>query len=66
MAFEQKELWGSASERISWHENLDTEEAIQNRVHELVFCFILYLNFKLSLLNLLHLKADSLNMLMVY
>ncbi|KAF7152680.1 hypothetical protein RHSIM_Rhsim01G0066800 [Rhododendron simsii] len=36
MAFDQKELWGSASERISWHEKLDTEEAIQNRVHELV------------------------------
>lgn len=36
MAFEQKELWGSASERISWHEKLDSEEAIQNRVHELV------------------------------
>ncbi|KAI4335695.1 hypothetical protein L6164_014318 [Bauhinia variegata] len=36
MAFEQVELWQSASERISWHENLEGEEAIQNRVHELV------------------------------
>ena len=37
MAFEQEELWGSANERIPWHEKLDSEEAIQNRVHELVF-----------------------------
>ncbi|CDP10435.1 unnamed protein product [Coffea canephora] len=36
MAFEQQELWDSASERIPWHEKLDGEEAIQNRVHELV------------------------------
>ncbi|KAI4344151.1 hypothetical protein L6164_011415 [Bauhinia variegata] len=36
MAFEHEELWESASERISWHENLEGEEAIQNRVHELV------------------------------
>ncbi|KAJ1443908.1 WD40-repeat-containing domain superfamily [Sesbania bispinosa] len=36
MAFDQEELWKSASERISWHEKLDDEEAIQNRVHELV------------------------------
>ncbi|KAL7168431.1 hypothetical protein ACSBR2_038799 [Camellia fascicularis] len=36
MAFEQGELWGSANERITWHEKLDNEEAIQNRVHELV------------------------------
>ncbi|THG16573.1 hypothetical protein TEA_017354 [Camellia sinensis var. sinensis] len=31
-----KELWGSANECITWHEKLDNEEAIQNRVHELV------------------------------
>lgn len=36
MAFEQEELWGSASECIPWHEKLDSEEDIQNRVHELV------------------------------
>ncbi|KAF9616516.1 hypothetical protein IFM89_029977 [Coptis chinensis] len=36
MDFEQEELWGSASERIPWHEKLEGEEAIQNRVHELV------------------------------
>ncbi|KAK6941674.1 hypothetical protein RJ641_027051 [Dillenia turbinata] len=36
MAFEQEELWASAAERIPWHEKLDGEEAIQNRVHELV------------------------------
>ncbi|KAG5404864.1 hypothetical protein IGI04_010983 [Brassica rapa subsp. trilocularis] len=36
MAFEQNELWLYASERIPWHENLGGEEAIQNRVHELV------------------------------
>ncbi|XP_038696961.1 WD repeat-containing protein 11 isoform X2 [Tripterygium wilfordii] len=36
MAFEQEELWQSASERIPWHEKLEGEEAIQNRVHELV------------------------------
>nr|GEX42716.1 hypothetical protein [Tanacetum cinerariifolium] len=36
MAFEQEELWESANERIPWHERLDDEEAIQNRVHELV------------------------------
>ncbi|WCJ30032.1 Transducin family protein / WD-40 repeat family protein [Euphorbia peplus] len=36
MAFRQEELWASASERIPWHEKLDGEEAIQNRVHELV------------------------------
>ncbi|KAK6945118.1 hypothetical protein RJ641_026220 [Dillenia turbinata] len=36
MAFEQEELWASATERIPWHEKLDGEEAIQNRVHELV------------------------------
>ncbi|KAK7264903.1 hypothetical protein RJT34_32516 [Clitoria ternatea] len=36
MAFDQEELWTSASERISWHEKLEGEEAIQKRVHELV------------------------------
>lgn len=36
MAFEQEELWENASERIPWHEKLEDEEAIQNRVHELV------------------------------
>ncbi|KAL4574582.1 hypothetical protein LXL04_021416 [Taraxacum kok-saghyz] len=36
MAFEQQELWENASERISWHENLEGEQAIQNLVHELV------------------------------
>ncbi|KAK9102028.1 hypothetical protein Sjap_019282 [Stephania japonica] len=36
MAFDQDELWENANERISWHEKLDGEEAIQNRVHELV------------------------------
>ncbi|CAI8610342.1 unnamed protein product [Vicia faba] len=36
MAFDQEELWKSASERISWHEKLEGEEAIQKRVHELV------------------------------
>lgn len=36
MAFEQGELWETANERIPWHEKLEGEEAIQNRVHELV------------------------------
>ncbi|KAG7637551.1 WD40-repeat-containing domain superfamily [Arabidopsis thaliana x Arabidopsis arenosa] len=36
MAFEQKDLWVCANERIPWHEKLEGEEAIQNRVHELV------------------------------
>lgn len=36
MAFEQEELWESASQRIPWHEKLEGEEAIQNHVHELV------------------------------
>ncbi|CAK9170951.1 unnamed protein product [Ilex paraguariensis] len=36
MAFEQEELWESASERIPWHEKLEGEVAIQNHVHELV------------------------------
>ncbi|KAL6496579.1 hypothetical protein OROGR_029837 [Orobanche gracilis] len=34
MAFEQQELWELANERIHWHEKLEGEEAIQNRVHE--------------------------------
>lgn len=36
MAFDQGELWQSANERINWHEKLEGEEDIQNRVHELV------------------------------
>ncbi|KAL5150269.1 WD repeat-containing protein 11 [Glycine soja] len=36
MAFDREELWKSASERISWHEKLEGEEAIQKRIHELV------------------------------
>ncbi|KAL2228867.1 UNVERIFIED_CONTAM: WD repeat-containing protein 11 [Sesamum indicum] len=36
MAFEQQELWERANERINWHEKLEGEEAIQNRIHELV------------------------------
>ncbi|KAK3025871.1 hypothetical protein RJ639_042300 [Escallonia herrerae] len=36
MAFGQDELWESANERIPWHEKLEGEAAIQNRVHELV------------------------------
>ncbi|KAF4392022.1 hypothetical protein F8388_004351 [Cannabis sativa] len=36
MAFEQEELWANANERILWHEKLEGEEAVQNRVHELV------------------------------
>ncbi|KAH6761586.1 Transducin family protein / WD-40 repeat family protein [Perilla frutescens var. hirtella] len=36
MAFDQQELWERANERITWHEKLEGEEAVQNRVHELV------------------------------
>ncbi|XVE54449.1 hypothetical protein DITRI_Ditri03aG0082400 [Diplodiscus trichospermus] len=36
MAFEQEDLWKRANERIPWHEKLEGEEAIQNRIHELV------------------------------
>ncbi|XP_074269146.1 uncharacterized protein LOC141592404 isoform X1 [Silene latifolia] len=36
MAFEQEELWETANERILWHEKLEGEDAIQNRVHDLV------------------------------
>lgn len=34
MAFEEEELLKCANERIPWHEKLEGEEAIQNRVHE--------------------------------
>jgi len=46
MAFEQEELWEAANERIPWHEKLEGEEAIQNRVHEWVLhkFFIFYLS----------------------
>ncbi|KAJ3671195.1 hypothetical protein LUZ60_008621 [Juncus effusus] len=36
MVFKKEELWSNANERISWHDKLDGEEAIQKRVHELV------------------------------
>ncbi|VFQ67396.1 unnamed protein product [Cuscuta campestris] len=36
MAFEEEGLLKCAKERILWHEKLEGEEAIQNRVHELV------------------------------
>ncbi|KAJ4758363.1 Transducin family protein / WD-40 repeat family protein [Rhynchospora pubera] len=36
LAFKKEELWLNAKERISWHDKLDSEEAIQKRVHELV------------------------------
>ncbi|KAL7599614.1 hypothetical protein Lser_V15G24598 [Lactuca serriola] len=36
MAFAQEELWENSSERITWHENMEGEQAIQNQVHELV------------------------------
>ncbi|MBA0764375.1 hypothetical protein Gotri_013731 [Gossypium trilobum] len=36
MAFDQEDLWKSANERIPWHEKLEGEEAIQNRIHDLV------------------------------
>ncbi|KAF7838752.1 WD repeat-containing protein 11-like isoform X1 [Senna tora] len=36
ITFDQEELREIASERISWHEKLEGEDAIQNRVHELV------------------------------
>ncbi|XP_068464338.1 uncharacterized protein [Phaseolus vulgaris] len=36
LAFDRGELWKTASERISWHEKLEGEEAIQKRIHELV------------------------------
>lgn len=34
MAFDQQELWERANERLTWHERLEGEEAVQNRVHE--------------------------------
>lgn len=34
MAFEEEELLKCANERIPWHEKLEGDEAIQNRVHE--------------------------------
>lgn len=40
MAFEQHDLWKNANERIPWHEKLEGEDAIQNRVHEYVLSFI--------------------------
>ncbi|KAK5814009.1 hypothetical protein PVK06_029461 [Gossypium arboreum] len=36
MAFDQEDLWKNANERIPWHEKLEGEEAIQNRIHDLV------------------------------
>ncbi|KAL6888632.1 hypothetical protein ACP4OV_009658 [Aristida adscensionis] len=36
MAFKQEQLWFGANERITWHEKLDGEDALQKRVHELV------------------------------
>ncbi|KAI9125672.1 hypothetical protein K1719_003090 [Acacia pycnantha] len=36
ITFDQEELREIACERISWHKKLEGEEAIQNRVHELV------------------------------
>ncbi|KAL8129594.1 hypothetical protein V2J09_018749 [Rumex salicifolius] len=36
MAFEQEELWETANERILWHEKLEGDDAIQNRIHDLV------------------------------
>ncbi|XP_068343506.1 uncharacterized protein [Pyrus communis] len=36
LAFEPEDLWANASERIPWHEKLEGEDAIQNRVHELL------------------------------
>lgn len=36
LAFKKEELWLNAKERISWHDKLDSEEAIQKRVHEFV------------------------------
>ncbi|OIW19550.1 hypothetical protein TanjilG_07005 [Lupinus angustifolius] len=40
MTFDQEELWKSASERISWHEKLEGEEAIQKRVHEALILYV--------------------------
>ncbi|KAL6585949.1 hypothetical protein OROMI_002593 [Orobanche minor] len=35
MAFDQQELWEQANERPTWHERLESEEAVQSRVHKL-------------------------------
>lgn len=53
MAFEQEELWEAANERIPWHEKLEGEEAIQNRVHEWVLhkFFIFYLSKLKNMMN---------------
>lgn len=34
MAFEHEELWDMANERITWHEKLEGEQAVQNQIHE--------------------------------
>ncbi|KAK9149619.1 hypothetical protein Scep_008376 [Stephania cephalantha] len=52
MAFDQDELWENANERISWHEKLDGEEAIQNRVHDSCLSFSLTEVYILSPLRL--------------
>lgn len=36
LAFRKEDLWLNAKERLSWHDKLDSEEAIQKRVHEFV------------------------------
>ncbi|KAL1823733.1 hypothetical protein ACET3Z_010511 [Daucus carota] len=36
MAFEHGELWEMANERITWHEKLEGEQAVQKQIHELV------------------------------
>jgi hypothetical protein len=36
LVFRKEELWLNAKERISWHDKLDSEEAIQKRIHEFV------------------------------
>ncbi|KAF7083409.1 hypothetical protein CFC21_087207 [Triticum aestivum] len=36
MAFKQEQLWFNANERIPWHDKLDSEDALQKRIHELV------------------------------
>ncbi|KAH9761735.1 transducin family protein / WD-40 repeat family protein [Citrus sinensis] len=46
MAFEQEELWETAAERITWHEKLEGEQAIQNRVHE----YVVHLSLAMSVL----------------
>lgn len=34
MAFEHEELWDMANERITWHEKLEGEQAVQKQIHE--------------------------------